>query len=325
VAARIGALVAAIAMVVAAVYARGRIDETAVTSHIVCSTELAEACKAVHVSGVKLTVEPAGTTFDRLVPLDPDADPGIDGWLVPQPWPQMVDAERARRSLPALFNGPSLALASSAIVVVAESRRALAIKAKCGDPAPDLACVASLAPQAWAQLGADAGFGSVKESLADPASEAEGLAVLGAVGAAALAGRPFDARDDTLLQRLRDLRRAHLEPGVDAVPRMLTSNAAELDMVLTTAAAALHVLNVAADRSRQATTVLYPAGVPVAPTISVVMQSTGSTPAGRKTLSGGVVGAIGSALRAIDWEAGVGTAPDPGQLLAMRQAWADVR
>src|SRR5437763_15630100 len=152
--ARIAALVAAVAMIVAAVYARNRIDEHAVTARLVCSTELAEACTGLHASGVHITVEPAGVTFDRLVALAPEADPGVDGWLVAGPWPQMVDAERARRAESRLFTNTTAALASSPLVVTVETQRSVGVRATCKDPAP-WSCVASLPAKTWRDLGAN--------------------------------------------------------------------------------------------------------------------------------------------------------------------------
>src|SRR4051795_1496666 len=132
--ARIGAVVAAIAMVVGAIYVRGRIDEKGVSTRLTCATELADACDRIG-GGAKVTVEPAGPTFDRLTKLEPDADPGLDGWLVPGPWPEMVDAARKARAAPELFGSTGAPPGATPLVTVAEAQRAAALKAKCKDPA----------------------------------------------------------------------------------------------------------------------------------------------------------------------------------------------
>src|SRR5437870_12756132 len=137
-AARIGAVVAAIAMIVVAVVVRDRINEKQTTTRLTCSTELAEACGHLG-GGIKVTVEPAGTTFDRLVKLAPGDDPGLDGWLVAGPWSEMVNDQRRRNAVPELFPSTAPLLAASPLVAVVESQRAAFVKSKCGD-APQWAC-----------------------------------------------------------------------------------------------------------------------------------------------------------------------------------------
>src|SRR5437764_8504836 len=131
--ARIGAVVAAIAMIVVAVVVRDRIDKKETTARLTCSTELAAVCGHLG-KGIKVTVEPAGTTFDRLAKLDPGADPGLDGWLVAGPWPEMVNADRRGRALPELFGAGRAPVAASPLVAVVEAQRAAVLRTKCGDP-----------------------------------------------------------------------------------------------------------------------------------------------------------------------------------------------
>src|SRR6266508_5767960 len=90
-------------MVVVAVMIRARIDDAANTdgdARLVCATELEEACTELDdaVGGLDVTVEPAGDTLKRLIALgDSEVDePGLDGWLVPGPWPQIVDIVRGQ-------------------------------------------------------------------------------------------------------------------------------------------------------------------------------------------------------------------------------------
>src|SRR4051794_16732215 len=113
--ARLGALVLAVAMVAGAIFVRGHIDRSRSTFRLTCATELEDACRTMG-HGAEVTVEPAGTTADRLIALPPDDDPGLDAWLAPGPWPQVVDA--ARPSAP-LFAGDKPALGQSRIGVVA--------------------------------------------------------------------------------------------------------------------------------------------------------------------------------------------------------------
>src|SRR5436309_11901831 len=111
-AARLGALVLAVAMVVGAVVARRHIDRAAVVVRLTCATELADVCGRLP-GRVKVTIAPAGTTADRLTALAPGADPGLDGWLTPGPWPQLVDAARVAASREPVFGSAVGPLARS--------------------------------------------------------------------------------------------------------------------------------------------------------------------------------------------------------------------
>src|SRR5689334_20638090 len=102
--ARVGALVLAVAMVVGSLLVRSRIDRSRTTARLTCATELEAACRAIG-HGVKVTIEPAGVTADRLAGLDPGADAGLDGWMTPGPWPQAVDADRRVAGKDPIFAG----------------------------------------------------------------------------------------------------------------------------------------------------------------------------------------------------------------------------
>ena len=112
---RLLALLVAAVMITGAFWVRDRIDgssssggdggDTTAAATLVCATELAAACQTIHDAHPEVTVrvEDAQTTLDRLSAADFDAtsaarDPAtaIDGWLVPQPWPQMVAEQRQR-------------------------------------------------------------------------------------------------------------------------------------------------------------------------------------------------------------------------------------
>jgi hypothetical protein len=314
-AARIGAIVAAVAMVVIAVVVRNKIDENSVTVRLTCSTELSAACSRLG-KGIKVTVEPAGTTFDRLVKLDPGADPGLDGWLVAGPWPRMVNAQRGVSSAGDLFGASSPPLATSPVVAVVEAQRAAAVKAKCQDP-PKWACLAGVASGSWKDIGGSEAFGRVKAAVPDPLVDAEGTNVLAAMSASAFAGRPFNAGDDALRGVLRGLRSAQLKAGADAVSTLLTSGGAELDLVFTTEATAQSVLASAANRN--VATVLYPA--PVTTANVELGIPIGADAKGLQTSD------LTKALTDAGWKAPSATtgAADPGVQAALRRAWDEQR
>src|SRR3954454_4721649 len=130
-AARVGALALAVAMVVGSLVVRSRIDRRRTTARLTCAPELEAACHAIG-HGVKVTIEPAGVTADRLVGLNPGADAGLDGWMTPGPWPQAVDADRQAAGKDPIFGGTQPRLASTRLAVVVANRRA----AECPGPTP---------------------------------------------------------------------------------------------------------------------------------------------------------------------------------------------
>ncbi|MBA3653843.1 MAG: hypothetical protein H0W70_06570, partial [Actinobacteria bacterium] len=66
---RIAALVAAVALIAGALVLRSRWDENQRrgTYRLTCATELADACRTLDPTAFAVTVEPAGTTTDRLI------------------------------------------------------------------------------------------------------------------------------------------------------------------------------------------------------------------------------------------------------------------
>ncbi|MDQ1395838.1 MAG: hypothetical protein QOG64_1097 [Acidimicrobiaceae bacterium] len=313
---RLLALVVAVAMVVGSLALRSRIDKGNEVRRLTCSSELAAVCNGIG-HGVRITIEPAGTTADRLVGLSPGDDAGLDGWLVAGPWPAMVDAARQASARDPLFGGRSEPLASSPLALVVESRRAGALAKACTPLS--WPCVATAATKQWQDLGGPsfATFGAVKADIPDPASSAGGVAVLGAISDGLFTGRDFARDDDRLRSALAGLRRVATQPGPDAVTTVLTA-AAVTDTVATTEAEALGVLDQAANRN--AVAVLYPSAV-------VVDVELGSVGTGGPTtnLAALVRGSAGrDALTTAHWKLGppaAGTTTDSGVLAALRAAW----
>jgi hypothetical protein len=320
--ARIAALVAAVAMVVGAIVVRANLDDKALKTRLTCSTELAPACERLAGDGVSVTIEPAGTTADRLVALDPGTDPGLDGWLAAGPWPQIVDAARRSRAAEALFDGTSGVLGSTPLVAVLETKRAALVTGKCG-ATPDWACVGLLPATAWKALGGSESLGQVKAGISDPGTQAEGVGVLEAMATGTFKGRDFSVDDDALRQLLRTMRASRVQTGPDAVTTLLVSRGAELDMVFTSEAEALTVLASAADRN--VATVLYPAPVT---NLNAQLGSPASTPATRKLSDLLHDGSGARALTAAGWKApasATGATDDPGVLAALRKVWQEQR
>jgi hypothetical protein len=291
---------------------------------IVCASELGAVCDSLRRSSAQLTVEPATTTADRLGRSGAD-DPGLDGWLVPAPWPQIVDGRRRVQALVPLFGDVSAPLARSPLVLVVRRTLADSLGPRCGGPV------------GWKCLGEAAGGGQAKPGHADPAADAVGTLVIGQATAAYF-GRADDLStidlDDAGFARwFRGLERATppLASGGSALQEMLGTNFAVYDAVGTTEAEAAPV--VAAPAVRDRVVLLYPA--PMA-TADVVLASSGGAAARRlRDVAGGdttrkaladagwrVDGASRSAEPALPTSNGL---PSPGFLDTLRSRAVEVR
>ena len=116
-------MVAAAAMVAGAVAVRSRVDgddPARAAGRLMCASELDGACERLRAEqgdGLAVVVEPAGVTAERLATAS--GDPGLDGWLVSAPWPEIVDGRRRAEALPPLFPSAREGLARSPLVLVA--------------------------------------------------------------------------------------------------------------------------------------------------------------------------------------------------------------
>ncbi|MGH9154683.1 MAG: hypothetical protein ACRD1K_02240 [Acidimicrobiales bacterium] len=179
--ARLAAVGAAVAMVVAAIFVRGRLDDTgersASTLRLVCSTEMAPTCADLAAADDRLTVtvERAEDTAARL--LGAASDPGFDGWLVAGPWPVFVAEARQRAGSEALV-GTGAVLARSPVVLLVWPDRATVLASGCGGDI-GWSCLGGVAGTRWSNLGGPVQWGPVKPGH-PPVGTAEGLAVVGA-------------------------------------------------------------------------------------------------------------------------------------------------
>lgn len=187
---RVGALLGAVVMVVAALAVRGTFGgsgddgdsgRNASTEDIVCATGLDAGCAAVGA-----TTADAGDTADRL--LSPDGDLEA-AWIVPAAWAELVIAERARLGLDAAFEIDGEPLASSPVVLAIWSDRAGQLADLCGR-AVDWACLAD-------QEGVTLTNGDRVRVGAPPVDAATGLTVAAAQAAGLLETTSFAANDFT--------------------------------------------------------------------------------------------------------------------------------
>ncbi|MGQ0519597.1 MAG: hypothetical protein ACT4PX_00415 [Actinomycetota bacterium] len=342
-AARVLAVLAAVAMVAGAVAVRDRLDDRAerrtTTLRLVCASELAPVCEALEAEpdrDVVTTVEPAAVTAERLTGLAAGAALDLDGWLVPGPWPQMVaDARRRAGQEAPLGAGP--VLARSPVVLAVWKDRAAVLAPRCQNGGPGWKCLGEVAGQPWEPIGGRPDWGPVKPGLPLP-SGAVGLAVRGAATAAWF-GRvdlsSADLDDGGYRDWLSRLERSQPSSPVSPLEAMLLKGPAAFDAVGTVEAEAGPLLARSARPDKP--DLLYPS--PVA-TADVVLGAS-PTSAGR-LLAGLVSGPVGrEALAAAGWRVpGVAAArgvpatpplpagdglPPRGFLAALRVVVAEVR
>jgi hypothetical protein len=300
---RVLAVVAAAAMVAGSLAIRSRLDrreeEQANPIRLVCAAELGPVCDAVRATTASVTVEAAVTTADRLGRSDAP-DPGVDGWLVPAPWPEIVDGRRRTQSLLPLFGDIGAPLARSPLVLVARRSLADALAARCGGPA------------GWKCLGDEAARNQAKPGHPDPADNALGVLVVGQATAAYFGRAPdlsrIDLDDPGFARWFTALERATppLASGGSPLNEMLGTGFAAYDAVGTVEAEAVPVLAGSAVRDR--VTLLYPA--PMA-TADVVLAGAGGDVTRRvRDVAGGDV--TRRALAAAGWRVeGITRATEP--------------
>ncbi len=264
---RVLALVAAAAMVAGSIAIRSRLDGNgegrANPLRVVCAAELGAVCDILR---TRVTVEATATTADRLGRAAGE-DPGIDGWLVPAPWPQIVDGRRRQASLPPLFTDVGTPLARSPLVLVVEKGLADRIGPRCGGAV------------GWKCLGEQAAPGGPAKPRHPEASTGLGALILGQATAAYF-GRStdlstFDLDDPGFAGWFRVLERAAPPTGSGGSPleEMLGSGFATYNAVGTIEAEAGPT--VAASALRDRVTVLYPS--PMATADVVLAGTTGTT------------------------------------------------
>ena len=273
---RVLALVAAAAMVTGSLAVRSRLDrqdeEQANPLRVVCAAELGPVCDTLRQDAAAVSVERAVVTADRLGRSTTD-DPGLDGWLVPAPWPQIVDGRRRQQALLPLFGDIGAPLARSPLVLVVSRALADALGPRCGGEV------------GWKCLGEAAAAGTqppAKPGHPDPAADAVGALVVGQA-TAAFFGRAddlstLDLESTDFARWFRGLERATppLASGASPLGEMLGTNFATYNAVGTIEAEAAPVLDAAANPDRAV--LLYPS--PMA-TADVVLAGGGGDTARR--------------------------------------------
>lgn len=315
------ALVVAIGLIVAAFAYRDR-DRAQVAggdgdATIVCASDFADLCSDLagqFDDGARVVIEPAGTTYDRLVDAGPAPD--IDLWLVAGPFPTMVDEAR-RRAARAEIVGETERVGGARIGMTVWKDRAEVMRRSCGVAELTWKCVGDVGGRGtWEASGGRPEWGVVKVGLPAPDHVAAGTVALGAATAGFFDSTRISsvdlAENDAYRQWLGGLAAA-TKPEADLV-QMLSAGPAALDMYIGLEPAMQPVV-AGAFRGRDAA-VIYPA--PVAAT-DIRLAAVGRG----KTLPDDVRDRIERALREANWTGRADGLPSPGLLDALRTTWRE--
>jgi hypothetical protein len=346
---RVGAALAALVLVVVALWIRGRIDENgggAATVRLLCTTELEAACTDLSENSVvSVTVEPAGMTAESLARGE---RVDFDAWLAPSPWPQMVDIQRRVNGLRPAFDAPSDPIGRSPLVLVARADRAPVLQGtpQCNNVL-DWRCIGAVAGRPWTGLpGGQTAWGTVKPAHGDPASNATALLVLSQATSEFLGTADYSRADletnDAYLDWLSGIERAipklpptAASPFAEMVQQLPT---ATYDIVGTTESEAGPGIAAAAPDRRRALTLLYPEPVVTADVVLAAVARSS-----REHQAAGLAGEgdLAAALARTGWRVpdepnargvrdtpalprGSGLPPDPGALVALQETWRGV-
>jgi hypothetical protein len=209
---RLIALLIAVVLVVAAlIWRRGRDDDktsvatttttTPIPASIICATELEAVCRKVFVDP---TIEPAGTTADKLTKTDTPPDL----WLTLDPWPAVVASRRGTAAL----DVETTPLASSRLALVGPADRLAVMQAHCG--ATKLwSCIGDMSGEEWKTFGGQETWRLVKPAYIRPDLSASGYGVFANAVVAKLGASTFTNLD---LDGIKSWGR-HLEAGVPTI------------------------------------------------------------------------------------------------------------
>lgn len=276
---RLVAVLAALAMVAGAFLVRGWLDDRDEPSAsngappvgdeqltLLCDPSLRSVCDQLDEARADVTVEVADSAgamsrlTDAAFPADDDP---VDGWLVPAPFPDMVEESRQRAGQSPVFGDVGPPLARSPLVIAMWNERADALAPTCTDDEVGWRCIGDGAGVAWGELGGSAAWGRLKPGFDDPDTSATGLLVVGQASADFFETPGF-ASNDFDQNGFRGWLR-NLEESVPAFPatagtpldQMLSAGPAAYDLVGTTEAEAGPA--VASSRDRDRLRVIYPA------------------------------------------------------------------
>ena len=185
-------------------------------AHLVCATELEDACAALAEEDGDITfeVEDAGETAERLTAADFDPrEAEFDAWLTLEPWAELIDVRRQQAQGGRVLDEPSDVLATSRLALIGPDERLAALEAACGGEV-GWNCLGEIAGEPWADHEGEVQWGDVNVGHSDPSLHASGLVVLGQAasdyfGTTDFASNDFDAAFSRWLRQLESA-----DPGV---------------------------------------------------------------------------------------------------------------
>lgn len=277
---RVLALIAAVAMVAGAVVLRGWLDGRGDDSAdrdddppevaddeltLVCDPSLLAVCRQLEDERDDVVIEVADSAeamarfTDSAFPVDDDP---VDGWLVPAPFPAMVDEARQRAGQSPVFGEATPPLARSPLVVTMWIERADALAPGCPDDVVGWRCIGDGAGKPWSDLGGSPTWGRLEPGFEPPDTSAVGLLVIGEASSDFFDGPSF-ASNDFATGGFRSWLR-NLEGSVPTFPatagtpldQMLAAGPASYDLVGSTEAQAGP--KVAGSRDRDRLRIIYP-------------------------------------------------------------------
>lgn len=286
---RVLAVVAAVLMISGALLIRSRLDskETAAELEasgavVVCATELAAVCDQVRRDHpeISVTTEEAVVTATRLSGsgFSREATP-VDAWLVPRPFPSMVEENRSFAGLEPVLGESSRVLARSPLTLTVWNDRLEALRSTCGEVT--WVCIGDHAGLPWVDTGGQESWGNVKPGLPDPATTAFGLLDLTQASAQQLGRTDFasnDLQDPTFQTWLDQLKRSirSYPPTSTGGPlgQMLSQGKGTFDAA--GSAEAVSGPGVSTSRYKSDLTVLYPSPVVTADVVLVQVRGSSS-------------------------------------------------
>lgn len=344
---RVLAVIAAVVMIGGALLIRSRLDSSesaadleASRAVVVCASELATVCDQVRRDHPELTIETeeASVTAERLSSssFSREATP-IDAWLVPRPFPAIVDENRSLAGLEPVLGDSTGVLARSPVTLAVWDDRLGALETTCAGEVT-WACIGDHAGQPWAELGGQESWGTVKPGLPDPASAAVGLLVLSQATAQELGRVDFASNDlqdpgyQTWLSQLKRSVRSYPPTSTGgALGQMLSQGKGTFD--LAGSFEAVSGPGVTTSRYNSQLRVLYPSPVVTADLVLVPLRGASSGDHTRDVFESD---ATASTLATNGWRVdgepaapGVGTdplpetdgLPKPGAVQALHTVW----
>ncbi|MGD9702214.1 MAG: hypothetical protein AB7Q42_13570 [Acidimicrobiia bacterium] len=190
---RVIAVLAAVLLIVGAVFLRRAIDDpdedgpdrpSGGGATVACIQDLADACRDIDLGDVDVVVESFSETL-----ADVAGGTGPDAWITFAPLERLAVDE-----LGALAFGDPEVLGSTRLALASRPERVTALAGTCGG-AVTWTCIGESAGQPWSSLGGDATWGDLAPGHDDPTQRATGLLTMGSAAAAYFGSTTFNAVD----------------------------------------------------------------------------------------------------------------------------------